>query len=352
MTLDYLIIGQGIAGTWLSYYLQKANKSFLVIDNNNKDAPSRIAAGIINPVTGRRHVEVWMANEVLPFANEAYTTIGKELNITAISKTDIIDFFPSPQMRHSFVQRTQEKADYVQLPADEKKYIQVFNYEFGYGSISPVFTVHLDSLLPTWRQQLVNQQLLLEEEFDLSQLIIHPNHIIYKNITAHKIIFCDGSSSNTNPYFNKLPFAPNKGEALLLDIPDLPRSNIYKKGLSLVPIGHGAQWWIGSNYAWEFANKNPTEEFYTKTKQLLHQWLQVPFTITAHVIGIRPATLERRPFVGLHPQHPSIGILNGMGTKGCSLAPYFAQQLTHHLLHQTPITAEADIHRFTKTLSR
>src|SRR5688572_9117860 len=108
MQVDYLIIGQGISGTWLSYYLQKEGRSFLVIDNNDRNAASRLAAGIINPVTGRRHVKVWMAEEIIPFAQEAYSMIGNELNITAISRKDIIDFFPSPQMQVSFMQRVEE----------------------------------------------------------------------------------------------------------------------------------------------------------------------------------------------------------------------------------------------------
>ena len=78
MQIDYLIIGQGISGTWLSYYLQKEQKSFIIIDNNFSNSPSRIAAGIINPVTGRRHVEVWLADEIITFANSAYTALGKE----------------------------------------------------------------------------------------------------------------------------------------------------------------------------------------------------------------------------------------------------------------------------------
>jgi hypothetical protein len=56
--------------------------------------------------------------------------------------------------------------------------------------------------------------------------------------------------------------------------------------------------------------------------------------------------------VGLHPVHTNIGILNGMGTKGCSLAPYFARQLVEHLLYQHSITGEADIKRFSRILSR
>jgi glycine/D-amino acid oxidase-like deaminating enzyme len=29
--IDYIIVGQGLVGTWMSYYAQKAGKSFVVI---------------------------------------------------------------------------------------------------------------------------------------------------------------------------------------------------------------------------------------------------------------------------------------------------------------------------------
>jgi glycine/D-amino acid oxidase-like deaminating enzyme len=352
MQIDYLIIGQGISGTWLSYYLEKEGKSFLVIDNNFKDSPSRIAAGIINPVTGRRHVEVWMAREILPFAWSAYKQIGKELDITAISQINIIDFFPSPQMRQSFMQRVDEKADYVSSYADQNHFLKQFNYEFGCGEIKPVFTAHLETLIPTWRKYLRDKGKLAEEEFDIKQLQVFADKIQYKEIIADKIIFCDGNSSATNPYFGLLPFAPNKGEVLVAEIPGLPPTNIYKKGMMLVPLATTGLWWVGSSYAWEFNNPDPTAEFREKTEQLLKSWLKVPFKIVAHLSGIRPATLERRPFVGFHPQHPAIGILNGMGTKGCSLAPYFAHQLAQYLCYGKTLNPEADIKRFQKILSR
>lgn len=352
MNIDYLIIGQGISGTWLSYYLQKEGKSFLIIDNNFPNSPSRIAAGIINPVTGRRHVEVWLADEIIPFANKAYTQFGNELGITTISQKNIIDFFPSPQMRVSFMQRVEEKAVYVSEYQEQEYFSNNFNYDFGCGEIKPVYTVHLDSLLPAWRNHLQEKNLLLEEEFEIDQLKIAVDKIQYKDITADKIIFCDGTNCVDNPYFKLLPFAPNKGEVLLVEIPNLQTKNIYKKGMMLTPLSKPGLWWIGSNYAWEFDNPFPTTQFKEKIEALLKEWLMVPFKIVDHVAGIRPATLERRPFVGLHPLHPSIGILNGMGTKGCSLAPYFAKQLVEQLLYNKPVLPEADISRFTKILMR
>jgi len=352
MHVQYLIIGQGISGTWLSYYLQKEKKSFLVIDNNNKNASSRLAAGIINPVTGRRHVEVWRAKEILPFAWNAYNQFGKELGITAISQKNIIDFFPTPQMRQSFIQRVEEYDAYVQISKNEKEYTELFNYDFGFGTIKPVYTAHLESLLPAWRQQLKENNHLLEEEFEINQLQTKKDGIQYKTITAGKIIFCDGNNSSGNPYFQQLPFAPNKGEVLLAEIPGLPNHHIYKKGIIMSPLAIPDLWWVGSNYSWEFDNENPTAEFRNKTEQMLKDWLKIPFTIKEHLSGIRPATLERRPFVGIHPQHPGIGILNGMGTKGCSLAPFFAKQLVDNLLRNKPISPEASIERFAKILSR
>ncbi|MEO7922524.1 MAG: FAD-binding oxidoreductase [Chitinophagaceae bacterium] len=352
MLIDYLIIGQGISGTWLSYFLEKEEQSFLVIDDNSPGSSSKIAAGIINPVTGRRHVTAWMAEEIMPFAREAYTEIGNLLVIEAISRKDIIDFFPNPQMRLSFMQRVKEKGEYVYDPPGQDSFHDLFNYEFGCGEIKPVYTVDLETLLPAWRQHLKEKGLMLEEEFEIEQIKMTADKIHYKDITAAKIIFCDGVASANNPYFSLLPFAPNKGELLVAEIPGLASGHIYKKGIMLVPLAEPGYWWVGSSYDWDFADPGPTIEFREKTKAVLNQWLKMPFRIQDHLAGIRPATLERRPFVGFHPLYPKLGILNGMGTKGCSLAPFFAKQLADHICYGKTLNAEIDITRFQKILSR
>lgn len=354
MHVDYMIVGQGISGTFLSWYLHKAQKSFVVIDNHDSNAPSRLAAGIINPVTGRRMVTVWMAEEILPFARQAYNEIGKELGITAISQKNVIDFFPNPFTRENFLKRLTEGNEYTGPVSNEQQFSPFFNYEFGCGEIKPAYTAHLEILLPAWRKQLKDSGALMEEDFDIKQLKAGTNDVHYKSIKAEKIIFCDGAAGTANPYFKQLPFAPNKGEALVVEIPGLPDSNLFKKSMMLAPLpGAGKDiFWIGSNYIWDFANADPTPEFRKSAEGVLKEWLKRPYTILEHRAGIRPATLERRPFVGFHPQLPGIGIMNGMGTKGCSLAPYFARQIADHVTTGLPIHAEADVKRFTKVLSR
>ena len=105
MQIDYLLVGQGICGTFLSYYLKKENLSFIVFDKNIPITPSKVSAGIINPITGRRMAKVWMAEQILSFAHEAYNEIGNFLGISAISQKNIIDFFPNPHQRLVFLER-------------------------------------------------------------------------------------------------------------------------------------------------------------------------------------------------------------------------------------------------------
>ena len=354
MKVDVLIIGQGISGTFLSYYLEKEGKSFLIIDDNNHNSSSKIAAGIINPVTGRRLVTVWMADEVLPFAWNAYHEIGNELGITAISQKNIIDFFPNPFMRENFLQKIESGDKYVHAYPEQNHFNHLFNYEFGCGEIRPVYTAHLETLLPAWRKHLIQTNVLQEKIFDLEKLEVATDTIHYNGITAQKIIFCDGTGSFENPFFKQLPFAPNKGEALLVEIPGLPAQHIYKKSMLLTPLeGKEANiFWMGASYIWDFEDAAPTPAFRENTEQVLRQWLKIPYKIIEHLSGLRPATLERRPFVGLHPIYESVGILNGMGTKGCSLAPFFARQLVDHLLYGIPIARDADVARFKKLLAK
>jgi len=351
MVVDYLIIGQGISGTWLSYYLQKANKSFIVIDNAQPNSASRVAAGIINPVTGRRIVKTWMIDELLSFLIPAYEELGNELNIKAIEKKSLIDFHPTPQMKIAFDERVKENADLLFHPDDQWQYQNIFNYELGFGEVDPCYVVNLKEILPAWRKKLLSNNQLLEEDFEITELKQADAGINYKNIKAEKIFFCDGIHSSQNPFFKNLPFALNKGEAILIEATGIPSTHIFKKGMMLTSIQKDL-FWLGSNYLWEFPDDQPTEQFRKQTELLVRSWLKVPFKIVDHKASVRPANIERRPFVGFHPIYKNVGILNGMGTKGCSLAPFFAKQLADHIISGNEILVEADIKRFTKILTR
>jgi glycine/D-amino acid oxidase-like deaminating enzyme len=349
MHVDFLLIGQGICGTFLSWELQKAGYTFLVIDEQQPNTASKVAAGIINPVTGRRIVKTWMIDEVMPFAWQQYTALDQQLGITSIAQKDIVDFFPTPQMELAFTKRYAEDQEYLSKPADTYQWKDYFNYDFGFGTITPCYLINLPHLLDTYRRYLGSH--LLNERFDAAQLEQTANGVRYKDITARYIIFCDGIVAASNPLFANLPFAPNKGEVLLIEAENMPTEHIFKKGINWVPWGKNV-FWVGSTYEWQFTHDQPTEAFREKTLSLLQHWIKAPIRLLDHKAAIRPATLERRPFVGFHPVHTHIGIFNGMGTKGCSLGPWFARQLVQHVQNQHPLQPEADVKRFQRILSK
>ena len=351
MEEQVLIIGQGLAGTWLSWWLYRSGITFKIIDVPNSDSASMRAAGLINPVTGRRMVTTWMIDELIPFAFDAYREMGKFLENSVIEEVSVIDFFPSVQMLQSFQKRFEEDPVYLLPGSDREKYAEWFQYDLGWGAIHPCLLVNVENLLTRWRAWLKKKELLIESGFDLSGLKLLNKAIEYGNIQSRHIIFCDGISAAQNPYFVKLPFALNKGEGLLVEIKGLPQNLVFKKGMSLVPYRENI-YWLGSSYEWSFNTDQPSANFRMTAEGWLNYNLKLPYTILEHFAAIRPATLERRPFVGFHPVHPQIGILNGMGTKGCSLAPYFARQLVEKLKGTGTINPLADISRFEKIIRR
>ena len=374
MKVDYIIVGQGLCGTFLSWYLDQYNKTYIIIDEDKPLTASKVSSGIINPITGRRFVKTWMIDELLPFIDKAYTAIEQSLNIKCIEQKKLIHFFSNKETQNIFYDRLQEEPQYLQEPFNKlsitNQLADYFNNTLGYGEIHPCYLVHTNLLLKTYREKLVFNNNLYSTVFQKNKLVMHDDYVAYEHIVADKIIFCDGAAGTDNPFFKNLPYALNKGQFLLANIPNLPNNYIFKKSsLTIVPWQTEAStfihtsaplhtstlnniFWIGTSYEWNFDTTNPTKDFKDKTISQLKDFLKTPFEVLDHQASIRSATVERRPFVGMHSSIPNVGILNGMGTKGCSLAPYFAYQLAQHLCYGKLITPEADVCRFKKVLSR
>jgi glycine/D-amino acid oxidase-like deaminating enzyme len=351
MKVDYIIVGQGLCGTWLSWYLQQAGKKILVVDEDQPVTASKVASGIINPVTGRRIVRTWRIEELLPFATKAYQDFGQHLNAPLLSQTSILDFHPSHQMREAFEKRLPEEPEYLHKVANADDWMAAFNYHFDVGEIAPCLLVDINMMLHRWRVELKLDNALLDEKFSWDDCKVYDDHVVYKKHTASKIFCCEGVAGFDNPYFKNLPYSHMKGEVIIASISGLPTSHIYKHGFTIVPWKDDL-FWIGSSYEWKFDDVLPTALFKERVESFLKYFVKLPYQIVDHLAADRPANMERRPFVGLHPRHSSVGILNGMGTKGCSLAPFFAKQLSEHVTNGSEVYADADVRRFEKILNR
>ncbi len=345
MQTNYLIIGQGIAGSLLACFLIKAGKKVFVIDEERSSSASRIASGIINPVTGKRLVKSWRIEELLPFALNTYRNLEIEFQKSFITERKIYRIFSNREDAQFF----RQKNETGELPKYVKPLEQIPDFfhasSLGGIIIEGAFQLKYGLLLSEIRKWLKMQSALKEEVFDFKELQLSTKKVEYKDVTAETLIFCEGNLVTRNPFFSWLPFNFVKGETITVDIPGFPQEQIWHKGIFIAPSENGL-FKAGSTYDWEYDDEQPTETGKEKLSSRLQKAIKLPFEIKAHQAAIRPAVSDRRPLLGIHPHHPQLAIFNGLGTKGASLAPFFTKQFSDFLIHGKPLESEVTIQRF------
>lgn len=337
MNPDFLIVGQGIAGTLLSHRLLQAGCSVLVLDDGRPDKASRVAGAVINPLSGKRWKPAAGADLFLPIAQATYLELEALLKVPLLLSKPLYIFNPAGQ---ELLQHLDQINPGLLDP--------YFHIDGPLSCIPDTWLVEASALLDAWKIYLSVTGAFREESFDPRDCTIFPDQVTYRDITAQRIIFCDGAAAAGYPLWAPLPFTRNRGEALLLEIPGLPADALYHQGLRLAPRSDGL-FWCGSNYTWDYDDLEPDAEWRGQTLDTLKHWLKLPFCCKDHIVAERPTTAGQVPLVGIHPQYPAVGILNGLGTRGFSAGPYWAEQLARQLLdpnYRIPRDGRADLSRW------
>lgn len=346
MTVDYIIVGQGIAGSMLAWHLLSAGKTVLIVDEFHLNSASRIASGIINPVTGKRLVKSWKVDELIPFAERTYRHLEKDLGIKIFSRKKICRIFSNKEDFQFF----RNKLELDELPRGVnplKEIPDLFNdATLGGIEISESYQLDYPVLLTALRKLFLDRRILHDEKFDFKSMDFGQGKIYYRGIIASKIIFCEGSALG-NPYFKWLPFNLAKGEVITVSMEGFPQDCIWHKGVFILPLENNT-FRVGATYEWNFADDCPSEAGKQELAFRLSRAVRIPFDIIQHDAAIRPTVVDRRPMVGLHPKNKELGVFNGLGTKGASLAPFFSHQFAMHLVNGSPLDKEVSIDRFSK----
>lgn len=348
---DFLIVGQGIAGSVMALSLIKAGYSVSVINQPHLSLSSKVAAGIWNPIVFKRLTKSWLADNLVPELMSFYGHWEKELNTMLIHKRSIIKPFIEEQEKSLWLKKANDiefnndfldAVTYEDLQIDEHYVVKSYSKVLQAGNLDVV------NFLESTKNYIKENQSYTEEEFDYAQLIITPKEIIYKTTAAKNIIFCDGYLITKNPYFNWIPMKPAKGETLTISCPNLQLKNdIFNKGFFIMPLGNDL-FKVGATYEWEQLNDIPTEKGRLELIQKLNSVITSPFEIISHDAGVRPSVIDRRPVVGSHPEFKNVFIFNGLGTKAVMLAPYFAKQLVNNIQFNSSIDSEVSPARFAR----
>lgn len=346
--IDYLVIGGGLAGSILTDVLsQQAN--VLLLDANTGKHSSQVAAGIFNPVTGRRMTKSWMVDTIGPHALEYYRNHERNGNVALVQEKVIKRLFHNPQQRQEWLDRVEfqnlEGIINGQISPDENHPL----YKMDDGGVETGFSWRLDTIafLRYIHQQFEKEQLLVKELIDAHQLKIENGRVALGDYEAKNVVFAEGYLMTQNPYFSYLPMRPNKGELLIIECDDLDEEQLVQKRIFVLPIG-GNRYKIGATYKRDDLTLETSEWASDWLLERLDKTLKVPYTIVGQESGIRPAVRDRRPLIGHHPEHQNVWVFNGFGSKGVSQIPWCAEHFAGHLAKSEPLFPELDVRRFDK----
>ncbi|MFC3880423.1 NAD(P)/FAD-dependent oxidoreductase [Algoriphagus namhaensis] len=344
MKFDFLLIGHGLAGSILGYRLLQEGQSIRIIDSSVDNTSSRVAAGLYNPITGRKMVKTWMADQLFPEIKPLYQELEKVTRKTFLEEIPIYRPFLTVEEQNEWMGKSAEATfvDYVSQVFQKSKNPAIKD-PFGGVMLRNSGWLATAKFLEAMTE--FYGDILREEKFDETDLIPEKEGWTYRNDLFKNVIFCNGLGALDSRFFSWLPFSPVKGEILEVSQSFEP-SFIVNRGVFRVGLGNRLHR-VGSTYTKHDLDQGPTESAKNELIERLDDLINEPIIqIQSHKFGIRPATRDRKPFLGKHPSHQSVYCFNGFGAKGVSLIPYFSKKMTNYILKSEPLEKEVDIARY------
>lgn len=336
--LDYLIIGQGLAGTVLAWKLLEREGAIMVIDREDESTCSKVAAGLINPITGRYLTKSWRIDETSPCAWEFYRAIEERTGSQFLHELPIVRLFKSDDEVARWEKRRSNPAYHDYFHDDPLPWLDGDAVDCSHGGFVTRHSGYLDV------ERFLAASRKVFRELGCYQCAEYEDPL--NSSLATMTVFCQGFEAASNPLFDWVPFKSAKGEILTLEIdaPELAADRIYNRGVWLLPTADG-QFRTGSTYSWDPLDCTPTAAGRESIESRLREWLKVPIEVIGQRAAVRPIINASKVLMGRHPARDDVAFFNGLGSKGVSNAPFFAAQLAEHLGGNGLIDPEVDLRK-------
>ena len=345
--VEYIIVGQGLAGSAVAMQLLKLGKKILVIDEPSKNTSSRVAAGLFNPITGKNLVKTWMADQLFPYLHQYYFWAEELTGEKFFHPMSLYRPFASIQEQNEWMGRSAEKTfeNFVESVHTVSAFGGKLNDPFGGMILRQCGYLNTSVYLDAVRKYIEGVGFFNAQFFNSEKLTIDTGHIIYEGCRADKIIFCEGEHGVSNKWFEGLPIRPLKGETITIKS-EWQKHVIPNRGVYMVPGGVPGEWRVGSTYDFNDVSAGITAKGRMELEEKLNELILFPYTVLSQDWGVRPTTSDRRPILGRHPEYEHLAIFNGLGTKGVSLAPYFSDVLIRSMVNNSKVNKEVDVTRY------
>ncbi len=316
------IHGCGLAGVFLGWRLWQRGISFQHVGEAKKGA-SRVAAGLVNPVTGKGMNVSWRLGEFLEEMREFYFDTGAMLGRSYFKEVPVLRIFADEKEKKKFRRKQVELEPWI---GDVYSVLgDVREGDFGGVEWSGGGWVEVRNFL--------DDSLAFFKEENLGA----PGPEVE--------VYCEGSFGLQEGVFSYLPNRLAKGEILEVRVPGWREERILNRRGWCIPIGEEV-FRVGATYEWDDLTNKSTDEGREKLVRLVKEFTDRPFEIKSHVAGVRPIVRNSEPVIGVHPENSSQFIFNGLGSKGCLYGPGVSRHFVEHLLDGKALDAELDVAAF------
>lgn len=345
---DYLIVGQGLAGSLLAWVLHRRGRRVLVVDDGHRTAASVAAAGLVNPLAGLRFSRPAGVTEWLQTAQALYAELGQEFGRTFYHPLPMVRLFRSAEQVRFWERRA---ADPQTAPLLGERFApgasgQPIRAPFGGFHQHATGYLETEPLLTALREVLLRHGGYRSTAIDYGAIELHADGVRWQGVRARTLVFCEGYRGRDNPWFGWLPFRPDRGEILTFSAHGPMPERIVNGAHWLIPLVDGG-YRCGATH--DHHSVAPAVTAAARDELLAGLAALLEFNprieVTAQRAGVRPATADRAPLLGRHPNAPALALFNGFGAKGSLQIPWYAERLAEHLEAGAALPPEADIAR-------
>ena len=322
-----IVVGAGLAGTTLAWQLRRRGRSFALVDKAEAVTSSRVAAGLMTPITGKRLTKTWRYDDLFPTAAAFYRGVEAETGARFFHPRPIVRVLKNDRERATFGQKCGEFGDLVRAPAPplNPDWFPVSDgFEMPTAAQLDV-PKYLDASRVSFDEQFVEADVAPEDIAESADGVALPR----LGLRADRLIFCQGFAASRNPLTSDLPFRAAKGEILTVRIGDFDERRTVNDGHWLTPAEPDL-WRFGATYSWNDFSNTPTAEARIKLEIGLKAMVNRPFEVVDQQAAVRPILAGQKPWIGLL-DGSRIGVFNGLGSKGSLMAPHFAGELADRL---------------------
>ena len=340
---DLIVIGQGLAGTTLAWTALQHGLTVQILDRGSHRTASRVAAGLITPITGLRMAITWQLDRLLHQAEQFYRHMELVLERPLYVKRPAIRIFLDRSERELLERKSRDWPGEVTLMAPEA--IPGIACPQGGFAMNRAARLHVTDYLDASRSWFRQQLAYTEADIDpVTDIVPSENGVLLPRLglSSRWLVFCQGYEP-ANPWFPQIPFEPAKGEILTLEIPSWNDDRvIHGHGLWLAPSGENIVR-VGATYDLDRLDDLPTQEGQAELLDRLRRFFPGDFTVIGHEAAVRPIVRSRKPLIGRHDRWPCLGLFNGLGSKGALAAPDAAVGLIRHLRDGVRIAPELSL---------